>query len=85
MRYCRRPNSCFVCCVAAKRKSVYVNDRLIGEASSWTEVHALMRIRGLAFISEPGAAEGPFGFYISGRPPPQRSWTSPNRQKRSDL
>jgi len=48
------------------KKNVYVNDRLIGEARTWTEVHALIRRRGLLFMGKPGAAEGPSGFYISG-------------------
>jgi hypothetical protein len=62
-----------------QRKPVYVNERLIGEASSWAEVHTLLR--GLSFMSEPGAAEGPLAFYISGRPAQQRSSMSPTRGK----
>ena len=68
-----------------QRKSVYVNDRLVGEASSWAEVHTLIRIRGLSFISEPVAAEGPLAFYVSGRPPAQKSLRSPNTRKDGDL
>jgi hypothetical protein len=67
--------------VTLQRKSVYVNDRLVGEASSWAEVHTLIRTRGLAFISEPAAAEGPLAFYISSRPSLQRSSMRPNRAK----
>ena len=47
-------------------KKVYVNDQLIGEARTWSEVHALIRTQGLLFLNKPGAAEGPSGFYISG-------------------
>ena len=60
-------------CVTLPRKSVYVNDRLIGEASSWAEVHKLFRIRGLSFLSMPDAAEGPLAFFICARLPLQRS------------
>ncbi len=49
-----------------RRKTVYVNDQLIGEASTWAEVYALIRARGIVFLARPGAAEGPSGFYISG-------------------
>jgi len=49
-----------------QKKKVYVNDQLIGEARTWAEVHALVRTKGLLFLNEPGAAEGPSGFYISG-------------------
>lgn len=60
------------CCPRAKgkrqmqKKKVYVNDQLIGEARTWGEVHALIRTKGLLFLNQPGAAEGPSGFYISG-------------------
>ncbi len=49
-----------------RRKAVYVNDRLIGEAWTWAEVYALIRAGGIVFLDRPGAAEGPSGFYISG-------------------
>ena len=49
-----------------QRKKVYVNDQLVGEASTWTEVYALIKANGLTFLGGPGAAEGPSGFYISG-------------------
>jgi hypothetical protein len=71
--------------VTPQRKSVYVNDRLVGEASSWAEVHTLIRIQRLSFISKPAAAEGPLAFYISGRPPPQRSSMTPNHRKGGEL
>ena len=48
------------------KKKVYINDRLIGEARTWSEVHALIRKQGLLFVEKPGAAEGPSGFYVSG-------------------
>ena len=48
------------------RKKVYVNERLIGEARTWKEVYALIKKQGLLFLSGPGAAEGPSGFYVSG-------------------
>lgn len=49
-----------------RRKTVYVNDQPIGEASTWTEVYALIRACGIVFLGRPGAAEGPSGFYVSG-------------------
>jgi len=45
-------------------KTVYLNDIVIGQASSWTDVYALLKAKGVRFIGEPGAAEGPTGFYI---------------------
>ncbi len=48
------------------KKKVYVNDQLIGEARTWSEVHALIRKLGILFVDKPGAAEGPSGFYVSG-------------------
>jgi hypothetical protein len=71
--------------VTLQRKSVYVNDRLVGEASSWAEVRTLIEICGLSFINKPGAAEGPLAFYISGRPPQQRSSISPGGREGSHL
>jgi hypothetical protein len=49
-----------------QKKKVYVNDQLIGEARTWSEVHALIKAEGLLFLGKPGAAEGPTGFYVSG-------------------
>jgi len=49
-----------------KRKNVYVNDRLIGEASSWPEVRELLKAQGIRFLAKPGVAEGPSAFYVSG-------------------
>jgi hypothetical protein len=49
-----------------QKKKVYVNDQLIGEARTWGEVHALIEAQGLLFLGNPGAAEGPSGFYVSG-------------------
>jgi hypothetical protein len=48
------------------RKKVYLNDAVIGEASSWAEVHKLLKAQRIAFASKPGMAEGPTGFYITG-------------------
>jgi hypothetical protein len=48
------------------RKKVYVNDKFIGEARTSKEVYALLKSNGILFLSEPGAAEGPTGFYVSG-------------------
>ena len=53
-------------CERVRRKAVYVNDRLIGEAWTWAEVYALIRACGIVFLGRPAAAEGPSGFYISG-------------------
>jgi hypothetical protein len=53
------------------RKCVYVNHRLIGKASTWPEVYALMSAQGLRFSGEPATVEGPSGFYISGAPAEQ--------------
>jgi len=47
-------------------KKVYVNDMLIGEASTWAEVYRLLGVEGVSFMSKPGAAEGPTAFYLSG-------------------
>lgn len=49
-----------------QRKKVFIDDCLIGEAASWGEVHALMKARGIFFISGLRGAEGPSGFYLSG-------------------
>ena len=46
------------------RKTVYLNEIAIGQASTWTEVYALLRAKGVRFIGRPGAAEGPTGFYV---------------------
>ena len=51
-----------------KRKNVYIDDRLIGEASSWPEVYVLLKAQGITFLAEPGTAEGPSAFYLSGAP-----------------
>jgi hypothetical protein len=48
------------------KKKVYLNDQLIGEARTWGEVFALIKGRGILFADNPGAAEGPSGFYVSG-------------------
>jgi hypothetical protein len=47
-------------------KKVYVNDVLIGEASTWTEVYKLLKVQHVDFIGKPGAAEGPGAFFLSG-------------------
>ena len=47
-------------------KKVYVNDVLIGQASTWTEVYRLLDVQGVHFMGKPGAAEGPGAFYLSG-------------------
>jgi hypothetical protein len=48
------------------RKTVHINDVPIGEASTWTEVRALLRVKGISFLGKPGAAEGPTGFFLQG-------------------
>jgi len=40
-------------------KKVYVNDVLIGQASTWAEVYRLLGVQGVHFMGKPGAAEGP--------------------------
>src|SRR5260370_36092803 len=47
-------------------KKVYVNDMLIGEASTWAEVYRLLGGEGVSFMGKPGAGEGPTAFYLSG-------------------
>ena len=47
-------------------KKVYVNDVLIGEASTWTQVYALLKAKNIRLIGNPGAAEGPGAFFLSG-------------------
>lgn len=47
-------------------KKVYVNDVLIGQASTWAEVYRLLGAQGVHFMGKPGAAEGPTAFYLSG-------------------
>ena len=49
-----------------QRKKVYLNDILIGEATSWAEVRELLKAMGVAFTGSPGMAEGQTGFYVSG-------------------
>ncbi len=51
-----------------RRKRVFIDDCLIGEAATWQEVHALMKARRIFFINRPRGAEGPSGFYITGTP-----------------
>jgi hypothetical protein len=48
------------------RKTVHVNDVPIGQASTWSEVRALLRAKGISFLGQPGAAEGPTGFFLQG-------------------
>ena len=47
-------------------KKVYVNDVLIGQASTWAEAYRLLGVEGVHFMGKPGAAEGPTAFYLSG-------------------
>ena len=47
-------------------KNVYVNDVLIGQASTWAEVNALLRAKKIVFVGRPGSAEGPTAFFIFG-------------------
>ena len=49
-----------------QRKRVFINNRLAGEASAWTEVFALIKAQGLTALSKLAADEGPGGFYVSG-------------------
>jgi hypothetical protein len=51
-----------------QRKNVYFDDYLIGEATTWREVHTLMKVCGILFINGPRGAEGPSGFYLTGTP-----------------
>ena len=46
-------------------KTIYLNDIPVGRASTWAEVFALLRTKGVRFIGKPpGTAEGPTGFYV---------------------
>jgi hypothetical protein len=47
-------------------KNVFVNDALVGEASTWSEVYQLLRVKGVRFIGEAGVAEGPTAFFLNG-------------------
>ncbi|GEM_PF-2636445 len=47
-------------------KKVFVNDVLVGQASTWAEVYRLLGVQGVHFMGKPGAAEGPTAFYLSG-------------------
>ena len=51
-----------------QRKNVYIDDCLIGEAATWGEVYALIKSRGIFFISRPRGAEGPSAFHVTGTP-----------------
>ena len=53
-------------CADMQRKKVFINDRLVGEASAWTEVFSLIKAQGLTSLSKLAAVEGPSAFYISG-------------------
>ena len=57
-------------------KKVYVNDVLIGQASTWAEVYRLLGVEGVHFMGKPGAAEGPTAFYLSGAIAQPRSETT---------
>jgi hypothetical protein len=46
--------------------TVHVSDVPIGQASTWDEVHALLRAKGIWFLGKPGAAEGLTGFFLQG-------------------
>ena len=48
-----------------QRKRVFFDDCLIGEASTWDDVHALLRARRIFFINAPRGAEGPSAFYLT--------------------
>jgi hypothetical protein len=47
-------------------KTVYVSDVPIGQASTWDEVHVLLRAKGIWFLGKPAGAEGPTGFFLEG-------------------
>jgi hypothetical protein len=47
-------------------KTVHVCDVPIGQASTWEEVHALLRAKGIWFLGKPVAAEGPTAFFLEG-------------------
>ena len=49
-----------------QRKQVFINNRLVGEASAWTDVFALIGAQGLTSLNKLAAIEGPPGFYVSG-------------------
>jgi hypothetical protein len=50
------------------QKQVFIDDCLIGDASTWVEVRLLLSARGISFISGARAVEGPSGFYLSAKP-----------------
>ena len=50
--------------VTMQVKHIYLNDTLVGQASTWAEVNALLRAKGVRFLEKPAAAEGPTGFYM---------------------
>jgi hypothetical protein len=47
-------------------KTVHVSDVPIGQASTWEEVHVLLRAKGIWFLGKPAGAEGPTGFFLEG-------------------
>ena len=49
-----------------KTKGVYVNDKLVGEAMTWTAVYQLLAEKGLAFMGAHQATEGPSAFFLCG-------------------
>lgn len=49
-----------------RAKSVFVNDRLVGEAETWASVYKLLAKKGLALLGTPRTTEGPFAFYLHG-------------------
>jgi hypothetical protein len=47
-------------------KTIYVNCRPIGRASTWVQVHALLGVKGVHFVDPPTRIEGRDGFYLQG-------------------
>ncbi len=54
-------------------KRVFLDDCLIGDAATWSDVRALLKARGILFIGGLRGAEGPTGFYVSARPVQDRA------------
>ena len=49
-----------------KAKPVYLNDRPVGEAATWSDVRILVAEKGLPFEGLADATEGPSGFFLYG-------------------
>jgi hypothetical protein len=62
-------------------KQVYVNDTLVGVARTWDEVRKLIDEKGVCFIGELGAAEGPTAFFLKGHISPAAKYTRGQLQR----